>query len=83
MLMLSREIILLLMFQRVYDGETQIGYLGIDMSLVSLGEMIENIDKEINGEIAEVLVFTNYQENPNLAFYSKDTIPRILHEVFR
>ncbi len=59
--------------QRVYDGDTQIGYLGIDMSLVSLGEMVENIDKEINGEIAEVLVFTNYEENPNLAFYSKDT----------
>lgn len=59
--------------QRVYDGDNLIGYLGIDMSLVSLGTLVENIDKEINGEIAEVLVFTNYDQDPNLAFYSKDT----------
>ena len=59
--------------ERVYDGDNLIGYLGIDMSLVSLGTLVENIDKEINGEIAEVLVFTNYDQDPNLAFYSKDT----------
>ena len=58
--------------KRVYHEEQEIGYIGIDMSLNSLANLIADIDKEINGEIAEVLVFTKYDVNPTLVFYSKD-----------
>ena len=58
--------------KRVYHEDQEIGYIGIDMSLNSLANLIADIDKEINGEIAEVLVFTKYDVNPTLVFYSKD-----------
>lgn len=58
--------------ERVYDGDELIGYVGVDMSLESLGMLVDSIDRDINGEIAEVLVFTNYENDPTLAFYSEE-----------
>ncbi|MDT8336298.1 MAG: EAL domain-containing protein [Candidatus Izemoplasmatales bacterium] len=58
--------------ERVYDGDQHIGYIGIDMTLTSLGMLVESIDRDINSEIAEVLVFTNYETDPTLAFFSNE-----------
>jgi len=58
--------------KRIYDGTDLIGFIGIDMALLSLAEVFDSIDLDINGEIAEVLIFTNFETNPTLAFYSKD-----------
>ena len=58
--------------KKVIDSGVTIGYIGIDISLVSLGDLVESIDRDINGEIAELLVFTDFDVNPTLAFYSRD-----------
>jgi diguanylate cyclase (GGDEF)-like protein len=60
--------------QKVYDGSQVIGYVGVDMSLTSLSALIDNIDRNINKEVAEVLVFLDYENNPTLAFYSNDIL---------
>ena len=58
--------------ERIYDNEEFIGYIGIDMSLLSLADVFDLIDREINGQIAEIMIFINFETNPTLAFYSKE-----------
>lgn len=58
--------------KRILDGEETIGYLGIDMSLESLGVLVDSIDKDVNGEVAELLIFTDFETYPTLVFFNKD-----------
>lgn len=59
--------------KRILDGEETVGYLGIDMSIGSLSLLIDSIDKDVNGEVAELLIFTDFETNPTLVFFNKDT----------
>ncbi|HQN74890.1 MAG TPA: EAL domain-containing protein [Bacillota bacterium] len=59
--------------KRVIQNDVTIGYVGIDMSLSSLGVLVDSIDKDINGEVAEMLVFTDFDDDPRLVFFNKDT----------
>ena len=58
--------------KRVIQNDVTIGYVGIDMSLSSLGVLVDSIDKDINGEVAEMLVFTDFDDDPRLVFFNKD-----------
>ena len=58
--------------KRITVGTETIGYLGIDISLDSLGLVIDSIDRDINNETAEVLVFTDYIHGASLAFFSEE-----------
>ncbi|MDD4070261.1 MAG: EAL domain-containing protein [Candidatus Izemoplasmatales bacterium] len=56
--------------RKVYDGTTEIGYIGIDISNDSLSGLIQEISEKNNHEGLDVLFITDYQENPTLAFYT-------------
>ena len=56
--------------KKVYDGTTEIGYIGIDISNDSLSGLIQEISEKNNHEGLDVLFITDYQENPTLAFYT-------------
>ncbi|MDD3712810.1 MAG: EAL domain-containing protein [Candidatus Izemoplasmatales bacterium] len=58
--------------KRVIQNDVTIGYVGIDMSLSNLGVLVDSIDKDINGEVAEMLVFTDFDDDPRLVFFNKD-----------
>jgi len=58
--------------KRVYQNSESIGYIGIDISLSSLARVIDDIDSNINSNVAEVLIFTDFANNPTLAFYSNE-----------
>jgi len=71
--------------KRVYDGENHIGYIGVDMSLISLAKVFDSLDRDINGEIAEILIFSNFESEPALVFFSKpiyDDYFMITHDQF-
>ncbi|MDY0139885.1 MAG: diguanylate cyclase, partial [Candidatus Izemoplasmatales bacterium] len=56
--------------RKVYDGTTEIGYIGIDISNDGLSGLIQEISEKNNHEGLDVLFITDYQENPTLAFYT-------------
>lgn len=58
--------------KKIFDGNLQPGYIGIDISLDSLGTIIRDIDQSIINETSEILVFANFNQNPTLVFYSDD-----------
>ena len=59
--------------KRIVENEQTIGYVGLDISFDSLKKLIETIDKDINDETAELLIFTDFENNPTLSFYSNES----------
>ncbi|MFA7561146.1 MAG: EAL domain-containing protein [Candidatus Izemoplasmatales bacterium] len=57
---------------KVYDQDNIIGYLGIDISLASLANLIESIGESVNSQNSRLLVFNNLENKPSLIFYSSD-----------
>ncbi len=58
--------------KRISENDTDLGYIGIDISLESLGTLIQEIDQSIINEASEIIVFTNFNDSPTLVFYTED-----------
>jgi len=56
--------------EKVYDGDTVIGYVGIDVYLETLALLFNTISEEKLPENNEVLIFSNINADPRLVYFS-------------
>ncbi len=58
--------------EKVYDGTTVIGYVGIDISIHSLSTYLMSIQNQHLGSDNEIVLFSDIENAPLLLYFSKD-----------
>jgi diguanylate cyclase (GGDEF)-like protein len=59
--------------ERVYDGDTAIGFVGIDVHLDTLALAFDSISTEKLPEGNEAIIFSNLESDPRLIYFSGET----------
>lgn len=59
--------------EKVYDGDTVIGYVGIDVLLTSLASQINAIHTDELNDENEIIVFSNINDSSRLIYFSDDS----------
>jgi len=56
--------------EKVFDGDTVIGYVGIDVYLETLAVLFNTISEEKLPENNEIIIFSDINNNPRLVYFS-------------
>ena len=58
--------------QKVFDGQTLIGYVGVDINLLTLNELFTEVYQDFLGDTSEVILLTDIQNDPKIIYFSGD-----------